>query len=82
MGEPLGRCGENCYRTSRSVSREGLRELCLVCSSSVRGDVVTIFHSLRREEQFANRGLFCLVVQTVTRSRGWKAVTLIHLDQR
>lgn len=60
--------------------REGLQELCLFCCRRVRGDVITIFHSLHREEKFDNRGLFCLAVKTLTRSSGWKAIALIHLD--
>jgi len=60
--------------------REGLQELCLFCCRRVRGDMITIYNSLDREEKFYNRGLFCLAVKTVTRSSGWKAVTLIHLD--
>lgn len=68
-------------KESENLSRrEGLQGLCLVYCGRVRGDMITIYNSLCKEETFDNRELFCLAVKTVTRSSGWKAITLIHLD--
>lgn len=68
-------------KESENLSRrEGLQELCLFYCRRVRGDMITIYNSLYREEKFDNRALFRLAVKTVMRSSGWKAITLIHLD--
>lgn len=60
--------------------REELQELCLVDGGRVRGDMITTYNSLRREEKCDNGELFRLAAKPVMRSSGWKALTLIHLD--
>lgn len=68
-------------KESENLSRrEGLQELCLFYCRSVRGDMITVYNNLYREEKFDNRVLLCLAVKTVTRSSDWKTITLIHLD--